>query len=59
MEGLARSKTKSKLNTCAQIFSDLKLSKGGKFISDMEIEVYRFEDYMNYPLNRTSALCEY
>ena len=59
MEGLARSKTKSKLKTYAQTFEDLKLNKGGKFISDMEIEVYRFEDYMNYPLNRTSALREY
>ena len=30
----------------------------GKFISDMHIEIYRYEDYLQYPLNRTSALCK-
>ena len=31
----------------------------GKFISDMHIEIYRYEDYLQYPLNRTSALCKF
>ena len=36
-------------------WKDPKRNKG-KFISDMHIEIYRYEDYLQYPLNRTSAL---
>jgi len=28
----------------------------GRFYSDMRVEIYNFDDYLNYPLNKTNAL---